>query len=149
MGTINYFTSDYITLGVNCDSFTDDDFYFLDEDFDSIAGILRNEFFYYFNVRLKPGYYEGFSIDIEFNFKYCLDGWEDRKEAQKEITRIKQFLLACINDFGLCAVSPGWCTKYYNYSETIEKLNEAIKEMRDTVNSAPTWSQVRRAEYAA
>ena len=120
----------------------------MDEDFDSIAGILRNEFFYYFNIQLEPGYYEGFSLKIEFNFGYCLDGWEDRKEAQKEITRIKHFLLTCINDFGLCAVSPGWCTKYYNYAETIEKLNVAIKEMRDTVNSAPTWAQVSRAEYA-
>ena len=147
MGAINYFTSDYITLGVNCNNIeSDDDFYFLQEDYEQIESILKNENFYYFNVVLKPGYYEGFSIDIKFNFAYCLDSWQDRIEARKEITSVKKFLLKCINDFGLCAVSPGWCTAYYNRKDTLKKLSEAIKEMRDTVNSTPTWGQVRRAE---
>lgn len=147
MGTINYFTSDYITLGVNCNDIeSDDDFYFLQDDYEQIESILSGENFYYFNVRLRPGYYEGFSIDIEFNFSYCLDSWKDRREAQKEITNIYKFLIRCINAFNLCAVSPGWCTSYYNYNDTIKKLKQAIKEMRETVSNAPTWTQVSRAE---
>ena len=146
MGAINYFTSDYITLGVNCNNIeSDDDYYFLQEDYEQIENILNKEQFYYFNVKLEPGYYEGFSIDIKFNFGYCLDGWQDRRAAHKEITRIYKFLLCCVGDFGLCAVSPGWCTTYYDYAATLDKLKQAIKEMRDTVNGTPTWAQVRRA----
>jgi hypothetical protein len=157
MGTINYFTSDYITLGVNPDEYRENDDFLDDPDgvlycddyindlYDEVENALNRENFYYFHVAIKPGYYEGFSIDIEFNFGYCLDGWQDRREAQKEITRIKEFLMRCINDFELCAVSPGWCTAYYGYNETLKKLDKAIKEMRETVNRAQTWTQLRRA----
>ena len=143
MGAINYYTSDYITLAINTD-----DFYFLQDDFDKIAGILENEHFYYFHIALKPGYYEGFSIDIEFNMGYYFDCYQDKKDAQKEITRVKQFLIDCINEFNLRACSPGWCTKFYDYNESIERLKRAIKEMRETVNNTPTWEKIRRLEIA-
>ena len=150
MGAINYFASDYITLGVNCNDIeTDDDYYFLQEDFEQIESILKGENFCYFNIRLRPGYYEGFSIDIEFNFGYCLDSYRDKIDALKEITRIKAFLLKCINDFELCAVSPGWCTAYYDRAASLDKLNNAIKEMRATVQNTPTWAKVRRVEVNA
>ena len=146
MGAINYFTSDYITLGVNCNYIESDDaFYFLQDDYEQIESILKGENFYYFNVRMCPGYYEGFSIDIEYNFGYCLDGWQDRRQALKEITGIYNFLLKCINDFGLVACSPGWCTSYYDYNESIKRLKQAIKEMRQAVQNTPTWAQLRRA----
>lgn len=159
MGAINYFTSDYITIGVNInelydgieEEFDDDfdrDLYiadYINDLYDDIENMLIKENFYYFNVRLRPGYYEGFSIDIEYNFGYCLDSWQDRREAFKEITSITAFLLKCINRYGLTAVSPGWCTTYYDTAATIEKLKSAIKEMRDTVKNTPTWQQVRRA----
>lgn len=144
MGTINYFTSNYITLGVNCNDIENDDD-FLQEDYEQIESILNSENFYYFSVRIRPGYYEGFSINIDFNFYHCLDSWKDRHEAQKEITRIYKFLLRCVNDFSLVACSPGWCTSYYDYKTTLKRLKESVKEMRDTVNSAPTWAQLRRA----
>ena len=163
MGAINYYTSDYITLGVNINDLHDDiesefddeytrDYYisdYINDLYDDIDNVLKGENFYYFHLQLNPGYYEGFSIDIEFNFGYCLDSWEDRRHAQKEITRIKAFLLKCINDFGLCAVSPGWCTAYYEYAATLDKLNNAIKEMRATVQNTPTWAQVLREEKTA
>ncbi len=153
MGTINYFASDYITLGVNPDDFRDDfdddggaycdDF--INDLYDEIESILKGENFYYFNVRIRPGYYEGFSIDIEYNFGYCLDGWQDRRQALKEITGIYKFLLKCINDFWLVACSPGWGTAYYTPLESVERLKQAIKEMRQAVLNTPTWAQLRRA----
>lgn len=160
MGAINYFTSDYITMGVNINDLYDgieeefdDDFDrnlyiadYINDLYDDIENMLLEENFYYFNVRLCPGYYEGFSIDIEFNFGYCFDVWTDRREALKEITRIYQFLLKCISR-GLCAVSPGWCTAYYDYNESIQRLKTAIKEMRETVKKTPTWLQVRAEGY--
>jgi hypothetical protein len=145
MGTINYGTSEYITIGYNCNYLeTDDDRFFVQVDFDQIAGILKNEFFYYFHVTLNPGYYEGYYINIEYNFPICFDDYIKKQAAQKEITRIKQFLLKCIEDFGCCAVFPGWCTGYADYKETHKLLNAAMREMRDDVRTTPTWQQYRK-----
>ena len=148
MGAINYKTSDYITIGYNLndiDKYQDDYFYFMQEDFDIIKDVLKQYNFYYFHVTITPGYYEGFSIDIECNFSWCFDGWQDKQEAQKEITQIKKFLLDCIQNFNCCAVAPGWCTTYYNYKDSLLKLNKAIKEMRQHVNSIPTFNKLRAA----
>lgn len=148
MGAINYFTSDYITIGYNLNNIDyEDDFYidYISDYYDQVKYRLNQEDFYYFNVILTPGYYEGFTIDIEFNFKVCFDGWEDKKLAQKEITRLKAFLTECINDFECCAVFPGWSTSYTNYNESIELLNAAIKEMRETVKNTPTYNQYSKA----
>ena len=71
MGTINYRTSDFITLGYNCNYIDyEDPFYheIIADYYDQIKHALDRERFYYFNVELIPGYYEGFSINIEFNF---------------------------------------------------------------------------------
>lgn len=156
MSTINYYTSDYITLGVNPDDFrgdfddeNNDSIYYDDyisDVYDDINSILKNENLYYFHIVLKPGYYEGFSIDIKYNFEYCLESWQDRRAAHREITRIKQFLMYCIKNFGLCAVSPGWCITYYDYNESLQRLKKAIKEMRDTVQNTPTWAKIRLSE---
>lgn len=142
MGTINYKTSDFITIGYNCDYIDyEDEFYheIIQDYYDQVNYLLKKEYFFYFHVTLEPGYYEGFSINIEFNFAMCFDNYLDKKEAQKEITQIKAFLTQCINDFECCVVYPGWCTKYENYENSVKKLNEAIQEMRQTVKDTPTW----------
>lgn len=142
MGAINYYTSDYITIGYNLD-FVDyeDEFYHevISDYYDQVKYRLEQEHFYYFHVVLKPGYYEGFTVDIEFNYKCCFDYFREKREAQKEITQIKKFLLECINDFECCAVFPGWCTRYNNYTDSIKLLNEAVQEMRQEVNNTPTY----------
>lgn len=92
------------------------------------------------------GYYEGFYLDIENNFSVALDSWEDRREAMKEITRLKAFLMACI-DAGLVQVWPGWCTSYKTPEESREALNVAIKGMREDVKHTPTWTQYERENY--
>lgn len=174
MGTINYFTSDYITLGVKpyeTDNYIkDNDFMdFIKEEWnvntedenkvlkavneyintnyeadrENAENILNKYDFYYFNVVLKPGYYEGFSLDIENNFGVALDGWEDRREAQKEITQLKNCLLE-LAGVGLVACFPGWCTGYKDYNETIKAIKEAIKEIREECKTIPTWKQYQK-----
>lgn len=142
MGTINYKTSDYITIGYNCNNIDYDEYEWssetIKEYYTSIKQILKDYNFYYFHVVADPGYYEGFSIDIEFNFPYCFDNYIEKRAAIQEITRIKKFLLTCINDFECCAVSPGWCTSYADYNETVNILNNAIKEMKEDVKNTPT-----------
>jgi hypothetical protein len=149
MGTINYKTSDYITIGYNCDFIDYDDEFAHDivtDYYEQVKYRLEQERFYYFNVKLEPGYYEGFTIDIEFNYKWCFDGYRDKREAQKEITQIKKFLLECINDFECYVVFPGWCTTYKNHTESIKLLNEAIKEMRQEVKNTCTYNKLPNSE---
>lgn len=83
-------------------------------------------------------------LNPENNFyPVALDGWEDRRDANKEITEIKQFLIACAG-LGLVECSPGWCTGYNDYNGTIQAIKAAIKEMRSELKTIPTWLQYER-----
>ena len=171
MGAVNYFTSDYITMGLRpYDRFDlENDRDFMEElqrevdeyggtvekaldsyinecyasDYDNIKTELEKHYFYYYHITIKPGYYEGFTLDIENNFGVALDGWEDRREAQKEITQLKNCLLE-LAGVGLVACSPGWCTGYKDYNETIKAIKEAIKEIREEYKTIPTWRQYQK-----
>ena len=136
MGAINYNTSKYITIGINPDDFNDEN-YELNEFI--VNYLYLNKYkFYFFHVCIMPGYYEGFSIDIDNNFGVCYDDYNEKREAQKEITQIKNFLIECVN-CGLVACFPGWCMGYANYKETLHLIKEAIKEMRMEVKDIPTY----------
>lgn len=169
MGTINYTTSDYITMGLRpYDDFESDSEFMeeierevdeyggtiqeaisdyiqscYDNDWDNIEAELEKHCFRYFNVVMKSGYYEGFSIDIENNYGLFYDSYEDKREAQKEITEIKQFLIACAG-LGLVACFPGWCTGFCDYAETLKEISVAIKAMREEVKNTPTWAKYNR-----
>ena len=171
MGAVNYFTSDYITMGIKpydtCDFENDPDFMEMvreymkeyggtlenwiddyiqtcyDADNDNVTAILEKYSFYYFHVAIKPGYYEGFTLDIENNFSVAFDGWEDKRAAQREITSLKKCLLECAG-VGLVECWPGWCTKYNDYKGTCKAIGAAIKAMREEVKNTPTWRQYER-----
>lgn len=167
MGTINYGTSNYVTLGVKpldpYDLERDADFieelregYNLTEDEDTadaindyisiveeddrenLKSILNKYSFYYFHIAIKSGYYEGYYLDIESNFSVYLEDYAEKLEAQKEITAIKAFLIECAG-IGLVSVWPGWCTTYHDYKTTLKHINKAVKEMREEVRNTPTW----------
>ena len=171
MGAVNYFTSDYITMGLRpYDSWElEKDSEFMAEmqtqvneyggtienaiaeyiedcyncDYENIQTELEKHNFYYYHITIKPGYYEGFTLDIENNYPVALDGWEDRRDANKEITEIKAFLIACAG-LGLVVCFPGWCPKYGDYKNTLVTIGEAVKEMREEVKHIPTWKQYER-----
>ena len=168
MGAINYYTSNYITLGIKPYSELDfeNDLEFMQElqeqvdeyggtienalydyisecyacDWDNVQHELDKHNFYYYHIEIKPGYYEGFTLDIENNFPIAYDGWEDKQLANKEITEIKQLLIACAG-LGLVECSPGWCTGYSDYNNTLKAINDAIKNMREEVKTIPTWNK--------
>lgn len=147
MGAINYKTSDYITIGYNCNNIDYEDEFsheYITDYYEQVKHQLNKQYFNYFHITLKPGYYEGFHLDIEFNYKAFFDGWEDRRAAQKEVTQIKAFLIECVNDFECCAVSPGWCTTFYDYKTTLQKIDEAITEMRNDIKLTPTYRQYNK-----
>ena len=122
MGAINYLTSDYITMGIK--PYDVDDLFYSD-DMDNIKYELNSHTFHYYHITIKPGYYEGFMLDIENNYPIAYDNYTDRKEANKEITEIKQFLIDCAG-LGLVACSPGWCTGYSDYKGTIRAIKDAV-----------------------
>lgn len=172
MGTINYGTSNYITIGIKPYDASDfeKDIDFMEElqnevneyggtieeamnnyiqgcyeaDHSNIEYLLNNKYdFHYFHVVIKWGYYEGFYIDIENNYPVCYDSWNDKQAALKEATQIKLFLLECI-DNGLCKCSPGWCTGYYDRAESVKAVKQAVKEMKEEIRSIPTWRYCER-----
>lgn len=149
MGAVNYGTSDYITIGLepyDLDYYMDEDETMendYSDDYANIESLLDRFNFNIFHVVIKMGYYEGFYIDIENNYELCFDCWQDKRDAQKEITQLKEFLMACVN-MGLCKVSPGWVTCYYNREDSIEAIKTAMKELRETVKHIPTWAYCER-----
>ena len=136
MGTINYKTSDYITLGFNCDNFytnDSDSYYECDMLYEEAESMLDECEFEYFTLGLEKGYYEGFSVVIENNETvFC---YNDKKKAQKEITAIKELLTRLSDCLGLVSCRPGWCTGYETVSETIKSIREAVKVMRNDINT--------------
>lgn len=166
MGTINYKTSDYITLGMrpyDVDDFINDgdfieqyeeygrgrsavDFafdtirHYEEDDLLNVQSIIGKDGFRgYFNVTVEYGYYDGFSLNIENNFPVAFDCCQDKRDAQKEITEIKRLLIECAG-VGMVACYPSWCTAYEDYNGTITAINAAIKEMREEVRRTPTWA---------
>lgn len=156
MGAINYFTSDYITLGIipyDTDDFTMEDGTInyeeinccYEEDEKNAQNIIDKYNVYFYHITIKPGYYEGFTVNIENNFPIFYNDWQEKREAQKEITRIKKLLME-LAGIGLVAVSAGWCTGYSNYWKTLKQVDEAIKEMREESKSIPTYRILERIE---
>lgn len=156
MGTINYKTSDYITMGARIQNYSDfeNDSYFLEEmkeeidrcglenviyseieenyncDRKNVETYLNQHNFNFYHVTIEPGYYEGFSINIENNFSIAYNNREEKRQAQKEITELKQFLLDCAG-VGIAVVYPGWCTKELSYNDSVKAIKASIKEMRE------------------
>ena len=165
MGTINYRTSDYITMGIKpvdgWDLLHDPEMKeelenevaeyggsieeaaqsladcYNESDYENAAAIFNKYDFTYYHITLNCGYYDGFYFDIENNYGIAYDNCEDKRQAQKEITQIKKMLLE-LAGVGVVACSPGWSTGYSDYAGTIQKINEAIKEMRNEAKGTPT-----------
>lgn len=154
MGAVNYRTSDYITIGLepyDIESYYDEnnelDYEAMDnaynDDLDNIKALLKHFDFTIFHVAIKPGYYEGFYIDIENNYGLCFDCWQNKRTAQKEITQLKEFLIGCVN-MGMCKVSPGWVTSYYSREDSIAGIKAAMKDLREQVKHIPTRAYCER-----
>ena len=146
MGTINYKRNKYVTVGINTDIFTteiDEDFDEFESDFiindyyEEITNIIAKYTFEYINVEIKSGYYEGFYID--FDIDYCFfDNYKEKMQVLKEITKLKNFLLECLeNNMYVCF--PSWCTTYIDYEESKKEIIKAMKEFKEDIKKMPTY----------
>ena len=152
MGAVNYFTSNYITLGIKPYDFddikdgmieefgedeeiTDDEVYdtihsYYDDDWENAEAVLKKHNFEYFDLELKPGYYEGFTLDIQPNFDFYSE--EDRKDALKEVDELKDtldYLAGC----GMVSCGPGWVSSYEDYNGTLSDIKDAIAEIKQDI----------------
>ncbi len=160
MGTINYGTNKYITMGlkpfdfedtkkaleecVSDDiSFTDDDVYEqmnveTEESRNNVEEILKDVSFDYFRLSIEPGYYEGFYIKIESDFEGNLDDENDKTKAREETEKLKDTLKALMDaDSFICVVSPGWCMTYYDRDESLRRIDEAANEILEDIEKEP------------
>lgn len=176
MGTINYGTSDYVTVGIKpydrtafeqdsdlmqeleeevqeyggtikeaLDSYIADCY---DDDYANISTLLESTNFHYFTITLESGYYEGFYLSIENKYPDCYDSWQDKREALKEATQIKRFLLECLG-YGLRVVYPGWVNHWFSMEESKKKIAEAIRAMKQEIKGTPTWMRLEAMEAKA
>lgn len=111
---------------------------YYEDDYENAKYILGRYNFNWFTVKIESGYYEGFSIDIEYEEDGgCFCDYEEKQEAQKEVTQVKECLLE-LAGIGLKACYPFWCTRYEDYKGTLAAINEAVKEMRADVKNTHT-----------
>ena len=136
MGAINYGSSGYINLGLNINLDVYQDFNTVQMLYEDTESIIYDNKLQYFTVDIVSGYYEGFYLDIEYKDEVFYD-YTEKKEAQKEITKIKQ-MLYLLSNMDIVRYTPGWCTGYATQQETRKDIANAIKQMRRDVKDTPT-----------
>ena len=147
MGAINYKNNDYfISIGFDLDNFESDISdanYWACDMYDVIQDKIKKYNFYYYDVKLYSGYYDGFYLDIRLTWIF-LDNYKEKQEANKELTQIKNFLLWCINNCCCVSYSANWITTYKTPKETIKLLKQAIKKEREKIKKLKTDRQVAK-----
>lgn len=152
MGAINYGTSEYITIGL--EPYNTNDYIFEDGsvdydamsidydcDIENVRFIIDKYSFSFFDINIKYGYYEGFYLDINANFDFY--NWQDKKDALKEATQLKNMLIECCG-VGLCEVWPGWCTTYMPYKESVNNIKAAVWHIKEDIKCTETFLQEQR-----
>lgn len=169
MGTINYGTCDYITMGIKPyereDFLSDLDFMetatenimeyggdineYIEDTIYSYYGddrlnaktIIDKYNFRYFLVYPEPGYYEGLYIHLSEEFPLFIDGEEERKEILEEVNSLHKMFID-LAGCGFVACFPGWCTGYLDYIGTLEEIEKACAKLREKAESIKTWEAV-------
>lgn len=158
MGTINYGTSKFITVGLNTWAFEDgiddegnivegsrydlmDDIKIMIERLLEDSGIKDDSAY---TVKIESGYYEGFYINITDEYLY-FDDEEDREEAREQLTAIFDFLNKTV-DNGLCVVYPGWVTSYLNYEDSKKALETAYNQAIVECNEKPDYEKYQQTD---
>lgn len=125
MGTINYGTSQFITIGAP-DYNGDAEAYDLLEDW--VREKLNQYNFEYYDLDIEYGYYEGFYINIQKNDSFYFLDVSDAKETAPIIRNEIDGVCAALRELcelGCCVVHPGWATAYLNLEDSIKEIEFA------------------------
>ena len=138
MGAINYGTSTYLcSLGYNLNNDAADYEEALDDQFwtaEEVQYYIDELSLCYYDIDIKPGYYEGFYLDISGDY-YADD--EDKEERAKELHKIGRALIYLVNKFGLVSYEPGWRTGYSTTGDTIRYIKNAVKREITAIYNTP------------
>lgn len=138
MGAVNLGTSKVITLGFK--PYIDVGIPYPDEPDDpyeddqaNVEAIITLYDFKFFTVKIKPGYYESFYIDIDYDLGDLEDFEEE--EINAEINCLKRCLESCAA-VGMQACTPGWVTTWFTYEDSVDMIETAINNLRNGVHKA-------------
>lgn len=165
MGTVNYKTSDIITLGLRpydpSDFELDPDFMeearrqsdeygdeiddiirqtiadYTEDDRQTAAGIVSKYRFDFFQVSIEPGYYEGFSVYISNNLPDEYWDADEREQALTDAANLGDMLEELVNDACLDECWPGWCTSYQDPAHSLTDVRKAIRGLIYDINDTP------------
>ena len=141
MGAINYNENEIIKLGYDISLLEEDDEGFFMHDFIEDIEEKINPFqsdYRLFKVNIEYGYYEGFYLHFEDNTGWCFADWREKREAFKELTWLKETLIACVKEDGLRSFGGRWCQRFYDYEDTIEEIKKGINKMKEYIRAIPT-----------
>lgn len=151
MGTINFGTltnkSRFALVNIVEADEEDENIYndYYSFDYEEIKAELGKHRFYYFNLFVDFGYYDGFYLRIaEENTKYIYQNSKEKAEAVKELTQIKKILTNFVKDGFLKGCYPGWVTTYTTQSQTVKELNSIIKELKEEIKESYTEATATR-----
>ena len=171
MGTINYKTSDYITLGIK--PYDKDDFIKNNDPISALEIIEEaavngyssiDDYIYeliecyYDDDRTNAESYmrnynfEYFSVSIDYGYyeglyidlseEFPLFIDEDeRPDIISEVDDLKK-LLSDLAGCGFVACFPGWCTGYSDYNGTMEEIETACNALKEKAETIKTWDTV-------
>lgn len=140
MGAINYGTSTYLcSLGYNLNNDVADLEEAQDDQLrtaDEVQDYLNELSLSHYDIELKPGYYNGFYLEINGNY-YADD--EDKQERVKELHKIGRALIHLANYFGLVSYAPSWCTGYATKDSTIRIIKNSVKKEITAIYKSMTY----------
>lgn len=95
-------------------------------------------------VRIVPGCYSGFSVEVNICDWNYFDDYNEKEMAMDDVKDVQKLLNKLVDDYGLVVVSPGWCSTWSNYEETKKAIKKAMAELRRQIKSIPCWSRYRK-----
>ena len=141
MGAINYGTSTFLCdLGYNLNNDVENYEEAQEEQrwtADEVQDYLNELSLCYYNIVIKPGYYEGFYLEIsDIDDNYYSD-YDCKNERVEELHKIGRALIYLTNHFGLVNYEPGWCTGYATTDSTISYIKQAVKREIAAIYNTP------------
>lgn len=105
--------------------------YFYNYELEETQEELNKHNFYYFNLSIEYGYYEGFYLKLkEENTKYIYNNTQEKQEVLKELTAIKNILIKFVKNGLLWGCYPSWIYNRLETAETIKQIKSIIKELK-------------------
>ena len=146
MGAINYGTSTYIcNIGYNLNNDVADYEEALDDQrwtAKEVQDYIDELSLCYYDIEIKPGYYEGFYLEIsDIDDNYYSD-CDCKQERAKELHKIGRALIHLTNYFGLVNYSPGWCNGYATTGDTIRRIKKAVKKEITKIYNTPKTAKI-------